>query len=194
MQTLDQEGLNRASRRLLDQRLGTARETLTRIGELEAAVADLQLLRLAVDGAVAEYSGALRSLLSGMTRQVKTAYQRVVGFADVTLFSVGEAPVTGRDIFRVLLILIVALLLSRGIRLAIRRFSEKESGGTQASLYTVGRLTHYVIIVIALFVALSSIGLDFSNLALVAGALSVGIGFGLAVHRQQFCVWPDYPV
>ncbi|MGB5631066.1 MAG: mechanosensitive ion channel domain-containing protein, partial [Woeseiaceae bacterium] len=186
VQTLDQEGLNRASRRLLDQRLGTARETLTRIGELEAAIADLQLLRLAVDGAVAEYSGALRSLLSGMTRQAKTTYLRVVGFADVTLFSVGEAPVTGRDIFEILIILIVAFLLSRGIRLAIRRFSEKESSGTQASLYTVGRLTHYLIIVIASFVALSSIGLDFSNLALVAGALSVGIGFGLQSIVSNF--------
>ena len=186
VQTLDQEGLNRASRRLLDQRLGTARETLTRIGELEAAIADLQLLRLAVDGAVAEYSGALRSLLSGMTRQAKTTYLRVVGFADVTLFSVGEAPVTGRDIFKILIILIVAFLLSRGIRLAIRRFSEKESSGTQASLYTVGRLTHYLIIVIASFVALSSIGLDFSNLALVAGALSVGIGFGLQSIVSNF--------
>jgi small-conductance mechanosensitive channel len=179
VQSVDQEGMNRASRRLLDQRLGTAQETLTGIGELEAAVADLQLLRLAVDGAAADYSGALRSWLSGLSRRVKTSYMRVVGLADVTLFSVGEAPVTGRDIFRVLIILIVALLVSRGVRFAIRRFSEKDSGGTQASLYTVGRLTHYLIIVTAVFVALSSIGLDFRNLALVAGALSVGIGFGL---------------
>jgi small-conductance mechanosensitive channel len=186
VQTMDQEGMDRASRRLLDQRLGTARETLTGIAELEAAVADLQLLRLAVDGAVTAYSGALRSWLSGMSRQAKTSYLRVVGLADVTLFSIGEAPVTGRDIFRVLMILIVALLLSRGVRFAIRRFSEKESGGTQASLYTVGRLTHYLIIVIALFVALSSIGLDFRNLALVAGALSVGIGFGLQSIVSNF--------
>jgi potassium efflux system protein len=186
VQSVDQEGMDRASRRLLDQRLGTARETLTGIGELEAAVADLQLLRLAVDGAAAEYSGALRSWMSGVSRQAKTAYMRVVGLADVTLFSVGEAPVTGRDIFRVLMILIVAFLLSRGIRFAIRRFSEKESSGSQASLYTVGRLTHYLIIVIALFVALSSIGLDFSNLALVAGALSVGIGFGLQSIVSNF--------
>jgi len=186
VQTMDQEGMDRASRRLLDQRLGTARETLTGIAELEAAVADLQLLRLAVDGAVTAYSGAFRSWLSGMSRRAKTSYMRVVGFADVTLFSVGEAPVTGRDIFRVLIILIVALLLSRGVRFAIRRFSEKESGGTQASLYTVGRLTHYLIIVIALFVALSSIGLDFRNLALVAGALSVGIGFGLQSIVSNF--------
>ena len=186
VQSVDLEGMNRAARRLVDQRLGTAREALTGIGELEASVADLQLLRLAVDGAQADYSGAFSSWLSGTSRQAKTAYMRVVGLADVTLFSVGEAPVTGRDIFRVLIILIVAFLLSRGIRFAIKRFSDRDSSGTQASLYTVGRLTHYAIIVIALFVALSSIGLDFSNLALVAGALSVGIGFGLQSIVSNF--------
>ncbi len=186
MQTVDRDGIDRKSGRLLDQRLGTAQQTLTRIGELDAAVADFQLLRLAVDGAVAEYSGAFNSWLTGVSRQAKTAYMRVVGLADVTLFSVGEAPVTGRDIFRVLMIFIVAFLLSRGIRFAIKRFSDREPGGTQASLYTVGRLTHYAIIVIALFVALSSIGLDFSNLALVAGALSVGIGFGLQSIVSNF--------
>ena len=98
----------------------------------------------------------------------------------------GETPVTGGDILRVLIILAVAWLLSRGVRHTIRRVSRSESSGTQASWYTVGRLTHYGIIIIAVFIALSSIGLDFSNLALVAGALSVGIGFGLQSIVSNF--------
>ena len=92
----------------------------------------------------------------------------------------------GGDIVRVLLILTFAFLLSRGLRHAIRRFGDSESSGTQASLYTVGRLSHYTIIIFAVFIALSSIGLNFSNLALVAGALSVGIGFGLQSIVNNF--------
>ncbi len=186
VQTVSRDGLDRASRRLLDQRLGTAQGTLSRIGRLTDSVADLELISQAVDNAVAEYSGAFSSWLTGLSRGLKAMSLRVVGLADFTLFSAGEAPITGGDILRILIILAAAFLLSRGIRLAIGRFSEEESAGTQASLYTVGRLTHYAIIVVAALIALSSIGLDFSSLTLIAGALGIGIGFGLQSIVSNF--------
>ncbi len=186
VQTVSQEGLNRASRRLLDQRLGIAQETLGQIAKLETAVADLDLTGLAVDNAVAEYSGALTSWFTGVSRNLKGLSQRIMGLGDVTLFSVAKAPVTGGDILRALIILIVAFLLSRGIRHAIGRVGRSESSSTQASLYTVGRLTHYAIIIVAVFIALSSIGLNLGSLALIAGALGVGIGFGLQSIVSNF--------
>lgn len=186
VQTVSRDGLDRTSRRLLDQRLGTAQETLADVAILDAAISDLELLMDAVDSASAEYSGALRSWWTSISRNLKTTYIRVASLADVTLFSVGETPVTGGDILRFIIILVVAILLSRGVRHAIRRVAASQNAGTQASLYTVGRLTHYAVIIIALFIGLSSIGLDFGNLALVAGALSVGIGFGLQSIVNNF--------
>lgn len=44
---------------------------------------------------------------------------------------------------------------------------------------SIATLLHYTVIVLGVFAALSIFGLDMTNLALVAGALSVGIGFGL---------------
>ena len=186
VQSINRDGLDRSARRLLDQRLGTAQETLARIGELDTAVADLELLMLVVNDAASEYSGAFKSWLASVSLKAKTAYLRVASLADVTLFSVGEAPVTGGDIVRIFVILFVAVLLSRGIRHALRRVGGGESSGTQASIYTISRVTHYLIVILALFIALSSIGLDFGNLALVAGALSVGIGFGLQSIVNNF--------
>jgi len=186
VQTVARDDLDRASRRLLDQRLGTAQGTLNRIADLGADVADLSLISQVVDQAVAEYSGAFRSWFTGVSRDLKALSLRVGGLGDVTLFDVGGTPVTGGDILRVLIILIVAFLLSRGIRHAIGRVSDRDSAGTQASLYTVGRLTHYTIIIFAVIIALSTIGLDFGKLALIAGALSVGIGFGLQAIVSNF--------
>jgi small-conductance mechanosensitive channel len=186
IQSVSRDGLDRASRRLLDQRLGTAQETLTQIGILNAKVADLTLLMRTVDSVAAEYTGAFRSWLTNVSLAVKTVYLRIANLTDITLFTISGTPVDGGDILRVIVILTIAFLLSRGLRHAIRRISDSDSSGTQASLYTVGRLSHYTIIIFALFIALSSIGLDFSNLALVAGALSVGIGFGLQSIVNNF--------
>ncbi|MDA0681452.1 MAG: mechanosensitive ion channel [Proteobacteria bacterium] len=186
VQTVPRDELDRESRRLLDQRLGTAQETIADITALDAAVADLELLTEVIDTATAEYSGALRSWWTRISRNFKTASSRLSNLADVTLFSVGETPVAGGDILRFIIIMVVAILLSRGVQHAIGRVAAGQNSGTQASLYTVGRLTHYAVIIIALFIGLSSIGLDFGNLALVAGALSVGIGFGLQSIVNNF--------
>jgi small-conductance mechanosensitive channel len=185
-QGMSSEGLDRDAQRVLDQRVGTARGTLAKARQLQAAIADLDLLSVVVDLAASEYEGAYQSWLADVTRAVKSAFLRVAMLGDVTWFSIGETPVNGDDVLRVILILLVAFLLSRGVRMAIRRVADNESAGTQASLYTVGRLTHYAIIILGTFIALSSIGLDFGSLALVAGALSVGIGFGLQSIVNNF--------
>ncbi len=186
VRTISQDGMNRQSRRLLDQRLGTAQDTLNKIGALGDRAADLELVSRAVDIAVAEYSGAFRSWLTSASRNAKSLAQRVISLSDVAWFSIGEAPVTGGDILRILIILAVAFMLSRTIRFAMRRVSRGEQAGTQASLYTVSRLAHYTIVIVAMLIALSSIGIDFSSLALVAGALGVGIGFGLQSIVSNF--------
>ena len=45
--------------------------------------------------------------------------------------------------------------------------------------YTITTTLHYVILILAGLVALNILGFPLTNLALVAGALGVGIGFGL---------------
>jgi potassium efflux system protein len=186
VQGIDRDGLDRNARRLLDQRIGTAQETLGHLGDLDGAAADLALLITAVDIAIADYSGGFQQWLANVVRTIRRAWIRLTESTGRTLFSVGETPVTAGDIVQAFVILIVAWLLSRAIRFGIRRVGRKESMGTQASLYTISRLSHYTIIIVALFIALTSIGLDFTNLALVAGALSVGIGFGLQSIVNNF--------
>ena len=45
--------------------------------------------------------------------------------------------------------------------------------------YTISATVHYVVLIIATLVGLAILGIPLTNLALVAGALGVGIGFGL---------------
>ena len=84
------------------------------------------------------------------------------------------------------LILTLALWLSKGIRRAITRVGERRGAVNQSSLYTFGRLVHYLVLTIGIIIGLSSIGIDFTKFALFASALGVGIGFGLQSIVNNF--------
>jgi potassium efflux system protein len=45
--------------------------------------------------------------------------------------------------------------------------------------YAISTMLHYAILLLGFFIALATLGIDLSQITLLAGALSVGIGFGL---------------
>jgi small-conductance mechanosensitive channel len=45
--------------------------------------------------------------------------------------------------------------------------------------YAISTMLHYVILLLGFFVALGALGVDLTKLTILAGAFSVGIGFGL---------------
>jgi potassium efflux system protein len=98
---------------------------------------------------------------------------------EVTLFSIGDTVVTPIGIVRVLLVVAATALVSRAVRGTLARVSARWPGTDRASLYTVGRVAHYLLLAIGISIGLSTIGVDFTNLAVVLGALGIGIGFGL---------------
>jgi small-conductance mechanosensitive channel len=93
--------------------------------------------------------------------------------------TVGTITLSFGSIFSAVLVFIAALAITRWLQ----RFLEKrvlpqtrlDVGARDALKSGLG----YVGVVLGSLVAFSALGLDLSNLAIVAGALSVGIGFGL---------------
>jgi small-conductance mechanosensitive channel len=95
------------------------------------------------------------------------------------LFSIGNSVVTTGGILRVLLTIALAAVVSRAVRGALGLMGARWVGSDRSTLYTLNRIIHYVIVAIGVTIGLSTIGLDFTNVAVLLGALGIGIGFGL---------------
>jgi len=96
-------------------------------------------------------------------------------------FMLGDTQVNAGRLFGLFLIIGVvwwfASLLERGVlRVALRGNAGSRSA---AAVYTWARVLRYTVWIIGTIVGLNYIGLDLPSLALLGGAIGVGIGFGL---------------
>lgn len=98
---------------------------------------------------------------------------------NVTLFTAGDTPVTVGTVLGLLASVLALLVFSRWLRnrLVVRVLdrSPLDPGTRQA----VASLVYYVVVVIGLTVIMQNAGLKLSAFSLLAGAIGVGIGFGL---------------
>jgi potassium efflux system protein len=114
-----------------------------------------------------------------MVERLVALWTVIHGVLTIELFSIGGAAVTSVGIMRVLFVVGAAALASRLLRSTLARVCARWPGTDRAALYTVGRVAHYALLTLGVSIGLSTIGVDFTNLAVVLGALGIGIGFGL---------------
>ena len=103
-----------------------------------------------------------------------------------TLFTINDAPISGGSILTCLLILIVSFALAKWAKSYVSRSSFLEQQIGSSTLYGIGRLLYYVILVIGIYIALTTIGIDLTGITVVIGALGVGVGFGLQSIFNNF--------
>ena len=130
--------------------------------------------------------GLLKSGWLDMENSLLQAWQTTQDLLNISLFKIGETPVTTAGILRVIIIITLIWWFSYWLRKGLTRFAQGNERIRDSTIYNINRILHYVIMVIGVMVALSSVGLDFSNVAWIAGALSVGIGFGLQSIVNNF--------
>ncbi|MCP5419543.1 MAG: mechanosensitive ion channel [Gammaproteobacteria bacterium] len=175
-----------ATKLINEDRLRLAQETLVALLRLRDGTIQATLVIQLVDEQLAHREGFLRDRWVRLRLAIQYAWDETAEWVSASLFRVGDTPVTSLGLLRVVLILTIAWWVSYWLRRALKRLGERREGANQPAFYTVGRLSHYILILIGFLVGLSSIGVDFTNFALVAGAIAIGIGFGLQSIVNNF--------
>jgi small-conductance mechanosensitive channel/predicted nucleic acid-binding protein len=124
-------------------------------------------------------------LLYQTKEEVGALWENVKKILNFPLFQISNTTITPITIFLFFVILIAGYMVGRYYKKFIFKTKEryKFSHSTATLLANMG---YYTILGLTFLVSLKTIGLDLSSLAIVAGALSVGIGFGLQTIVSNF--------
>lgn len=103
----------------------------------------------------------------------------IKGWVNITLFEIGTAPVTLWTIVSLVVLFVLLLWLTKQLKnwivLSLLANSRIDIGVRQAT----GSIVRYIVIAIGFVVILQTVGIDLSTVTVLAGALGIGVGFGL---------------
>jgi len=105
---------------------------------------------------------------------------------DFHLLRTAGLDVTIGGLIAAVVVVVLTWLLSALVRRTVRRFGDRHPGINQAALYTVSRLIHYVLLIAGVLMALNVAGIPLGKFTIFAGALGVGLGFGMQAIFGNF--------
>jgi potassium-dependent mechanosensitive channel len=101
-------------------------------------------------------------------------------------FGVGEIELKIGDIVLFVLMIWVAVLISRFVRFVLEEdvFPRMDLGGGVS--FAISSVIHYALVIAGFLIAIAAVGFELSRFALIAGAIGLGLGFGLQQIINNF--------
>ena len=110
------------------------------------------------------------------TNAVINSFRQILNYP---LFTLGEGSLTLLVIFKLILLLAAVLVVESILRRQFAMRLLKRTPLDAPLQYAIARIGGYLFVLVGLYVALTVVGINLSSLAVIAGAVGIGIGFGL---------------
>lgn len=126
-----------------------------------------------------EVFGSARLFFGDTLYESMEMFTEFKGYFYSTLFVVNEQPISLLSLLKAVILIILGFITGMFYKRWIARMARKWPDMSQMSIRLATNIGYYLIVIITFFIAIGSIGIDMTSISLIAGALSIGIGFGL---------------
>ncbi|MEG4802930.1 mechanosensitive ion channel [Microcoleus sp. ARI1-B5] len=103
-----------------------------------------------------------------------------------TLFKIGDNPVSLRSLGELIVLFMAVLVISRAFTEFLKERLLVRLGIDEGNREAIAVILRYLIVALGAIAAIQSIGFNLASLAVVAGGLGVGIGFGIQDLTTNF--------
>ena len=126
---------------------------------------------------IKERLGFLKTIKLTTKEKVENSFETLWNYLNKPLFTIGDQKISLLKLLLALFTFLVAIFIGALYKRSIHRIDSRSISSSTKTL--LANLGYYFILLVAFFISLNILHINLTSIALIAGALSVGIGFGL---------------
>jgi small-conductance mechanosensitive channel len=114
-----------------------------------------------------------------MDHLLQNAHHWLMEALEVPLFRAGGDAFTLISLAKLVMLAVLVFVVERGVRRLLLQRVLHRTHLSESLQFAIARITGYTFIAFGLYVSCQLVGIDLSSLTIIAGAMGVGLGFGL---------------
>ncbi|WP_448564038.1 mechanosensitive ion channel domain-containing protein [Trichothermofontia sp.] len=121
-----------------------------------------------------------------MYQTLQSIFRRAISIFTDIRFTIGGTVITLASIIQAIVLLLIIVFLARALKILLRKHLLSRLGIDATNREAIATIISYSLAVISFLIVLQLTGINVASLAVIAGGLGIGVGFGLQDITKNF--------